>query len=336
MINSFETEVRIDNDLTGVFTFNGTLQPGEEVILESDMPQLAAGYHTLFALIRNVNGTGTGLGDGGEILRRFIVSNKFIEIPFREDFEDYDPSLPDAWLPLNQPGTTGWELTSTGNGQSVILSNQNNNDPGDFDYLISPEFSLVGETEAFLTFEYAYKKYNNSFDTFSVLLSTDCGITYDEVLFSLTGSELGFNDFNGLEIPTTPADWNKVTLNLSAYAGSSDLKIAFLGINGNAGDLFLDNIEFFVNSPVVANNGTVFPNPTIDGIFKITFNRPERERVYLQLMDMTGRVVMERSFDEVLNQTYAFDLNHLKQGVYILQVKGETFSFAKRLINAIY
>jgi hypothetical protein len=202
--------------------------------------------------------------------------------------------------------------------------------------MISPAFSLEGIDAAFFTFDLAYKRLNDSFDSFSVLLSTNCGITYDEVLFSRTGDELGDNDFNGQDLPTSDADWENITLDLSDYSGIADLKLALLGVNGNAGTLFVDDIEFFINEPVVAENGTIFSNPTVDGFFRLTFNRPADERVELRIIDMTGRVMLKTSFDGVLNQTYTFDVSYMKQGVYIIQVEGETFSFAKRLLHAIF
>jgi len=329
----FELEVRIDNVRQATYVIDETVNPGENFIFQTDLPRLEPGYHLVFAEIGNINNTGEGLGNSGEVLKRFITSDKQIDVPNREDFENYDPSLPYAWLPLDQPGTQGWEIVATGSGLSLSLNTQNNNVPGDLDYMISPHFSLQHVESAFMTFDLAYKRLNDADDSFSVLLSTDCGITYDEILFTRTGDDLGDNDFNGQEIPTSPSDWEKITINLSNYAGMNDLKLALLGVNGNGGSLFIDNIEFFVNEPVVAENGTIFTNPTVNGFFKVTFNRPEREDLSLRLMDMTGRVMLEAELAGVLNQTYEFDVTYLKEGVYIMQVEGETFSFAKRIIH---
>ncbi len=334
--NYFELELKVDEIRLATYVFNGTLPSGESVRLETDPLTLSRGYHLIDAFIGNINNTGADLGASGQLSRRFITSDKEVSVPFRENFSAYDPELPAAWLFLTQPGTPGWNLVTTPTGEAAALNNQNNNNPGDLNYLLSPKFSLQNARDAFLTFDLAYKRINDSFDAFSILLSTDCGLTFDEVLFSRTGNELGFNDFNGLDVPSTPSDWEKITLNLSSYAGLPDLKLAFLGINGNGGSLFVDNIEFFINDPVVAGNGTVFTNPTVNGFFKVTFNRPEKERIRLRLMDMTGRVVLDREFNNVLNQTYEFDVNYLKQGVYIIQVEGETFSMAKRLIHAYF
>ncbi|MCA6074883.1 T9SS-dependent choice-of-anchor J family protein [Fulvivirga sedimenti] len=335
-INYFELDLRIDNQPQGVYVFNGNLASGEEIQITTDMPELARGYHSLFAQVRNINNSGVGLGESGELSRSFIVSDKTVELPVRESFDNYDPEDPAAWLPLTQPPTTGWELVSTGSGPAMALFNQNNNNPGDFDYLIGPKFSLRDADNAFITFDLAYKRVNSTSDSFSVLLSDDCGISYDIVLFSRTGSELGNNDFNGQEVPALPQDWEKITINLTPYLGQEDLNIAFLGVNGNAGAIFVDNIEFFVSNPVVSENGTLFPNPSVNGRFKLTFNLPSKENVFMRVMDLSGRVVSEYEFSGVLNQTYEFDMQEQKQGVYVIQVKGETFSFAKRLIHAIY
>ncbi|MEJ2005937.1 MAG: choice-of-anchor J domain-containing protein, partial [Cyclobacteriaceae bacterium] len=193
----FELDVRLDNNRQGTYVFNGSLSPGESTEMTIAIPSQDPGYHSAEGFIQNINKSGNNIGESGRLVRQFIASDKIIPVPFREDFETYDPDLPDAWLSLNQPGSPGWETISTGSGTSFVLNNQNNNIPGDQDYLIGPRFTLDQAETAFLTFDLAYKRLNDAFDSFSVLLSTNCGLSFDHVLFTRTGSDLGNNDFGG-------------------------------------------------------------------------------------------------------------------------------------------
>ncbi|MFN5317977.1 MAG: PKD domain-containing protein, partial [Bacteroidia bacterium] len=80
---------------------------------------------------------------------------------------------------------------------------------------------------------------------------------------------------------------------------------------------------------------SIFPNPAEDFTL-VQLNLPEAENnLRLDVLDMSGRVVMSRSFDQVAQQTQLeIDLSGIKAGVYQLIVRGEKFSTASRFTKA--
>src|SRR5690606_27332561 len=96
-----------------------------------------------------------------------------------------DESTLEPWLALNpEENGPSWEIISTPtseseNNQVLVLDNA---DKGNSHWLGSPLFDLSGTTQASLFFERAVGGYSSSDITnFSVLISTDGGISYVEL-----------------------------------------------------------------------------------------------------------------------------------------------------------
>jgi len=75
---------------------------------------------------------------------------------------------------------------------------------------------------------------------------------------------------------------------------------------------------------------SVYPNPIKSGEpIKIRLNKPEQE-VFIQLLDMSQRVIMQKSFEEII-QNVELQSTSLKPGIYILNIT----SASGRLANKI-
>jgi hypothetical protein len=80
---------------------------------------------------------------------------------------------------------------------------------------------------------------------------------------------------------------------------------------------------------------SIFPNPAEDFTL-VQLNLPENEATLrFDVLDMSGRLVMSRSFNQVAKETQLeIDLSSIKAGVYQLLVRGEKFSTASRFTKA--
>ena len=184
--------------------------------------------------------------------------------PWTETFngltEDY--SIPDCWD--NTDGTTTtdvfkwWYTTSTGgygatngtghggNGNCVSF-NSYSNDYGNTNCLKTPVIDLSSVSEAYLSFWFK----NPEGGDLSVYISTDGGTTYTTSLAT------------GL---TDQSDWTARSIDISSYAGQSNVVIVFIGTsNWGVGDayLYLDDVAVTTSSAVTtftltynANGGT--------------------------------------------------------------------------------
>ena len=131
-------------------------------------------------------------------------------------------------------------------------------------------------------------------------------------------------------------------MNLDAYAGQSEVRIAFVFTNRNGNNIYLDNIQIFVSKdPEFSDRAiAVHPNPFYlskqedDQEYRLmlTFSLPERGPVYIEIIDLVGRVLFSESSQNILNQTYIFSVPDLASGNYFVRVSTNTETYVERVI----
>ena len=154
-----------------------------------------------------------------------------------------------------------WKFSNFLLGQEVMLI---------FDKL---DFSNSSNNE--ITFSFAHaNSITTGNDKLQVLVSLDCGITWDTI-DEISGSAL--HTANNIVITgsfyPTPTEWESKTIDLSAYDGESGLNIAFNAIKHSGKDVYIDDIE--INGVEINTSGTatnpikqldmtlaLYPNPT--------------------------------------------------------------------------
>lgn len=168
-----------------------------------------------------------------------------------ENFESAAmPALPAGWVQQTK-ATTGWKTFSgsiTANGSWVcpahtkyaVIDDWNNNEINDSSVLMSPVFSLVGTTGAYLNFDYYYVQaiYNATGQKESayVQISTDGGANWTNI-DTLEGKA---------------SEWQNKYISLAAYDNMPNLMLAFAysddstkGIQPLPG-IAIDNFKVFV------------------------------------------------------------------------------------------
>ena len=112
-----------------------------------------------------------------------------------------------------------------------------------------------------------------------------------------------------------------------------ELRIALVFSNGNGNRLYLDNINVLTTNdpglPEFQNQVQLYPNPATTE-FNVAFNLPEKQKVNLQLIDISGKVLFDQDFSNIINQTINLKAPS-QSGFYILHVTGQEISYTKRL-----
>ncbi len=181
---------------------------------------------------------------------------------------------------------------------------------------------LSNETEAVITFKYAYANTNSSNgDHLRVLASKDCGETWSVRKIISNQYLPTAPDQNGAFIPTSPqSQWQQVYVNIivSSYCVSDfRFKFAFYSDGGN--NLYLDDINIFPASMLsykeAANNTSVFPNPVND-FFHIEALSP----IYsLTVFDLCGKIIKSTAINNLNKITLSTE--GWKKGIYIIKVQ---------------
>lgn len=161
--------------------------------------------------------------------------------PFTETFEA--PSFPPSCWQLVQ-GAGSWQLSSSaggyGNSNASALAEFYNIQVGTPFDMISFEFDASSLTAPYLSFDYAYARYNAQYiDTLQILVSSDNGANYS-LLTQMDGSGTlkTAEDFAGFFIPSS-SQW--ITEELALPAGTN--RVLFRGLSAWGNNLYVDNVS---------------------------------------------------------------------------------------------
>ena len=263
-----------------------------------------------------------------------IIVNKAVDdIPLRQNFES---EFNDQWTSTNQAGGKLWEPIVINGNKSLYVNGFNNTVIGDQSWFVSPVLDLTDVEEASIYYEISYATRGSAQDYFYILASTDCGNVFNDTIYQASGPLLadGRTSQESWK-PQNESDWSLDFKLLASVVGKSNVRIAFVFVNGNGNNVYIDNIEYYLSGefPVRPTEPfSVYPNPTPNGEAEITFNLPEKSPVTLELVDGMGKALITETLPDILNQTFSLSLMGKSAGVYIVRVTAGRSVFYKKLI----
>jgi len=358
--NTFHPEIAVQNnglnDITSytiTLTFEGsifniaytgdTIPPGNIRILDLTTHvgsiNIADGQYFMHVGIRNPNGIDTVDLSEYDIEMYFLADSQEDIAPFIEKFEtiDFDMNL---WSVYNPDNDITWQIedvpVNLADNRATSIRMFDYTNIAATDWLISPVLDLSENIDANVTFDFSYAPGIYSNDILDLRVSIDCGESWPFTIFSASGSQLETGSSTGPWLPTGSADWKKGYADLANFAGSENVRLAFVSTNLNGNNLFLDNIEMFITGftqdlTLKENTILVHPNPSQASKFYVTVRTDERQDMMMQIFDMNGKIVYEMELDNVLNQTFLIDLVSERSGIYILKAVGNTYNQTTRV-----
>ena len=254
-------------------------------------------------------------------------------IPLREDFEDIGTGVSN-WIIYDKGGMgTTWKKAEMSES-AIVFENFNESVMGSQALVFSPLLDLTETTKASLFFDVSYASNTNPGELLRIKVSTDNGITFPDVVYEKSGTELSITNATGPWIPTSNSDWIREFIPLNDYAGNRILlTFEATGMSGN--NLYIDNLEFYTDhnpNPLVFNNPLrIYPNPSRDGKLNLTFNLVEKENIQISVYDLLGNKVFQSELPNTLNQTYPFDFAGKMDGIYIIKTVGNSLNTSSRI-----
>jgi Pregnancy-associated plasma protein-A/Secretion system C-terminal sorting domain len=156
-----------------------------------------------------------------------------------EDFNVW----PQSWAIRTDAPVSKWNFLQAPNvvitNTAAVLNYYQNNSPF-LDQLVSPIIDLSAYSKPTLLFDHAYAEIAGFSDRLAVVVSLDCGNTFQDTLFLKSGSALATTEIPVKFTPSGPIDWRTNTLDLSAYV-SQPIQIAFIGKSAGGNNIYLDN-----------------------------------------------------------------------------------------------
>ncbi|MEY4140958.1 MAG: hypothetical protein RL110_329, partial [Bacteroidota bacterium] len=234
--------------------------------------------------------------------------------------------LPLGWSIENQDNGGTWTGSPTVGGysasaKSAKFDNYNIDSQGSLDDLI---FNIDGNqlvNQPLLTFDVAYCRWGGGYsDSLFVGVSTDCGASYQYVYYRGGENLATAPDFQSEFVPSAN-QWRTDTVNLTAWAGQSNVQVAFRNKGDWGNILYLDNINIGSNVGLaeapLTQTPIVFPNPLRPGGTINVKNIPTSK---LSLWDGKGkRVWTAKAEHEFKGQLPP----QISAGWYLLQIESD-------------
>ncbi|MBS1491718.1 MAG: choice-of-anchor J domain-containing protein [Bacteroidetes bacterium] len=320
-IHSFQAAVTVNGN-TITQPVSTPLPIGASTNVTLPAVSLTSGNNLVKIKISQPNNIMSGASTTDSLQTQVVVNNSTDVIPLRENFDQ--PFTP-AWTTMSPTQGSVWypAATTATKKLSLLFDAYTNVSLGEQAWLVSPVLDFSSATTASIFFQTSYA-YRSPFpDGLQVLASTDCGETFNKLLFSAAGNSLADTTSTASWKPKTDTRWTTRYINLDSLVGLQNVRLAFVAVNGNGNNLYLDNIEFYVNDTQNPPNvsGMYFVYGGINQPVMVTFNLPERQSVRLQVYDVMGHVFADEWLDEVLNQTYTVNSNNLSAGLYIVRIQ---------------
>ena len=315
ILNSVNINYKIDGGVPAVYNWVGALGIGNQVAVTLPVIIATSGSHkfTCYTSAPNAGIEGYTFNDTAK--SDFIVNTSAaVNAPFTENFEG--AIFPPPGWNLNSPSAIDESLYYQWGQTSVAPFNGSYSAAigsagffGAFYDLDMPMINITGVTNPALEFEYAYAYYPGYYDSLNVLISSDCGVSWQSLFYkggySLKTAPATYNYFW-----PTAAQWKHETISLAAYTG--EVMIRFRKICGWSNNLFIDAVSVAQSTGIstIALNETgisIYPNPTTDYIYM-------SETGNIALFDFSGKLLLEEK------NTNKLDISALPAGMYFLRV----------------
>ncbi|MFC6191303.1 M43 family zinc metalloprotease [Dyadobacter subterraneus] len=342
-ITSVTINTSVDNGPVVSYKWTGSLASYSETTVTLASITTVEGNHVLTVTSVNPNGA------QDEDTSNDMLSFDFIYYlpsapPIVEGFEGTFP--PTAWDVVNPDGGQTWEKTTdaakTGNA-SARVRNFDYLAIGQKDYLRSPTVNIAGVDSAFVSFQVAAATYTSStttgnvWDTLQVMISTDCGLTYTSLYKKWGPNLITRTAATRTAFAPTASEWRQEELNITDYISKGNVLIAFVNINGNENDIYLDDINIrtvTVNPNLKEAGFLVTPNPT-SGEISVQFYPHPTGLQSITIYSVTGNEVAKLTLPsgEVSTNVFDFNLQNSAAGLYIVKAVFDTKTLTKKIMK---
>ncbi|MEN9638187.1 MAG: hypothetical protein RLZZ262_55 [Bacteroidota bacterium] len=254
--------------------------------------------------------------------------------PIVEDFEG--GGFPALWAAEHSTGGNGYwqvndEASGYGNGSyTMMFDNWYFNAEGGRDEIVLPRIGFSNLANGGIFFDVAYARYNSTYsDTLAVLVSLDCGESWQEV-FVKGGTELSTAaDQSSSPFVPTETQWRSEEILLSQFfpnATNAEVLVAFQNRGYYGQWLYVDNINVQEAMPVLEPNDhsvtiLIYPNPATSFVH---FDIPAvKESTNVVIYDAVGREVAQFAVQSGARLVKTIAVDQWAAGIYFARLIGD-------------
>ena len=266
---------------------------------------------------------------------------------FYEGFENLTINAASNWSVNNVTGGNAWAITSNAaytGSKSIKLTNINNT-PGSIDEFVMPSMDLTQFASPRLYYKIAYASLTGTAgvdyqsNSLQVLSSVDCGKTWG-VRRTYTENTLSTTtDQNAAFTPTSQSQWREDNINLSLFAGYTNIQFKFRFEAGEGNNIYIDDINMNNSTALtefesLKNNFRIAPNPTENDAV-VYFSTETSANASIKVFDVLGKVVAEYALGNLTagNHNIILSKDNLNSsGIYFVQLTLNDVVLSKKFL----
>lgn len=342
-LTSVNINYQIDSNPIATLTWTGSVP--SLTIVNVSLPSMTAtaGSHTFkcFTTLPNTTIDGNNANDTAYSSINVVPVGQ--SLPFAYGFEP--TTFPaSGWTLYNPDASVTLARTTTAaktGTASMWFNSINYTCNGCIDEITLPNLDLTTIPSPLLSFQVAYRLLSDPTqspswsDSLRVLLSTDCGNTWNQLYFKFSTALTTISPpFSTTPfIPSSP-DWRLETINLSPYASSNNVLIKFKVTSDYENNLYIDDINITAPTGIAKYGNSsefqIYPNPS-SGLFVIKSSKKEQGYTKLTITDVLGHNVKEV---ELNNELFNLDLTNNPAGIYFAHFRNEIETVTYKIIVA--
>lgn len=255
-------------------------------------------------------------------------------LPFHEDFEQ--GIVPDRLVISNPDFDATWDTATcsglTNSSLSAFMACNATIDYNRTDGIICPVLNFQNTDSITLKFSVGYKLRSTQLsDSLKVLLSNNCGESFNYVLYNKGGSSLSTSTgTNSNYLPQLTSDWREETIDLSNFSGQSGILIKFLAKNRKGNYIALDNIWVYNGiqpskiEEIEQAKFIVFPNPAKNKLQIKSINNIKGP-IQTKLYTIEGKLILSENNLQI-------DLSNVSNGLYLVEISTNNTIYKTKLI----
>ncbi len=344
VLTSFKLLYKIDSQTFDTLAWSGTLLPDE--LTEITLPDLdltGDGHHLVSVKVTDPNHHWIAESFASKYSATIEVNVIPDEPPLHEYFTQKNFPYKGWFIHNpNKDGNTWIQVTYPTFGETYKLGALLLRDftmmPGTANEFYLPEMAVHQTTSMSLTFDVSHVKTGGPPDTLTVLMSNDCGNSWDEV-YRKTGEDLFWTSIPWPEwigeVPDSTDDvsWKRQTINLSDFQPNSTILVKFRYVRAEGNNTYIRNIYLGPHTSIGESMSAtlmLYPNPTRGWI---TIDPGKGSDIgKAEVVNILGNIVYTVQSPVIARDPVHANLSHLPDGAYIVRISTSQGSVYRKFI----
>ncbi|WP_165813781.1 M43 family zinc metalloprotease [Terrimonas sp.] len=337
-LTALNISVILNGEVKDIYNWTGSLASWDTTSIRLPQYPIEQGDYTLLIKLSMPNGRADE-DTANDILSKAILY--YTPVTNIEESFEGDGTLPQGWDILTNENIKGWQKSGgvASTGKTSMQKTMDAYGSGQKALLRLPETYFSGVDSAYLTFNIAAAPavsavVQSPVDTLEVLLSQNCGVTYQS-LYKQYGTSLYTKNTVAAGFNPSITEWRKDTVNLLDYIDKGNVLLAFRISNYNQSNIYIDDVNVFtvtVNSNLKAKGFMVTPNPTAGIVYVQFYPAPEKLQA-IQVYTVTGQLIRNINTSGAALNLYAIDLTAQPPGMYIVRAVFKDRVEVKKIIR---